>query len=476
MAISAGGIGSGLPVDDIISQLMQLEQRPLNTLMRKEASYQASLSAFGQVKASLSSLQSATDAINDTAKFAGTRTSVGGDAGFTASSTAAASAASYHVEIGQLAQVQRVATQADGGGFTPGDEVGELTITFGTYSGGDTPSFVEDTERQATLQFDGGSLEDLRDAINDDETLGVKANIVFNGSEQQLVLSGTHTGADRAFSLVGTGSLAGLTYDPTADTTSSDSIYSLAQAQDARLTVDGIDITRSSNSISDVIDGVTLDLAKVTGTAASLTVASDSGAARSAIEAFVKAYNEVNSTLRDLTKYDPETRAAAILNGDSTVRGIQTQMRSLLGGQFAGLGDLNGLSELGIRFERDGTLSLDSATLNSALEDPEVDVARFFAGTKDQQGFAAQFSARLDNYLDDDTGLINGRTEGISASITALNRQHETLLARLETVEKRYRAQFTALDSMIASMNQTSTYLTQQLANLPQPGSIGRNN
>lgn len=471
MAISAGGIGSGLPVDDIISQLMQLEQRPLNSLMRKEASHQASLSAFGQVKSTLSSLQSATDALNDAAKFAGTRTSVGSDAGFTASSTTSASAASYNVEIGQLAQVQRVATQADAGGFTPGDEVGELTITFGTYQGG---AFAPDTERQATLQFDGGSLEDLRDAINDDETLGVKANIVFNGSEQQLVLSGTHTGADRAFSLAGTGSLAGLTYDPTADTTSSDSVYSLAHAQDARLTVDGIDITRSSNSISDVIDGVTLDLTKVTGTAASLTVTSDSGSARSAIEAFVKAYNEVNSTLRDLTKYDPETRAAAVLNGDSTVRGIQNQMRSLLGGQYAGLGDLSGLSELGIRFERDGTLSIDDATLSSALEDPEIDVARFFVGSEEQQGFAAQFSARLDNYLDSDNGLISGRTEGISASIAALNRQHETLMLRLESVEKRYRAQFTALDSMVASMNQTSSYLTQQLANLPQPGQIGR--
>lgn len=471
MAITANGIGSGLDINSLVSQLMALEQRPLTTMATKEASYQAKLSAFGQVKSVLSAFQTSLTALKDAAKFTATRATVGSDAGFTASSTSTAAASSYAVKVEQLATTQRIATSASST-FAPDTSVvstGELTINFGTYTAGPPAGFAADTDRVVTLEFSGSTIEDLRDAINADSTLGIKASLVDNGTAKQLVFTGTGTGAEKAFSLSGTGSLAALQYSPDATTTSSDAVYNLQSAQDAIVDIDGIRISRGSNTVNDAIEGVTLSLTKETSTAANLTITDDRSQAKGAIDSFIKAYNETLSTLKNLTGYDAEKGTSSTLTGDATARGIQNQLRNLVGSALGGLGNTTRLSEIGITFQRDGTLKADSTKLDAALADPARNVAEFFAGKDDVKGFADTLSARLDDLLGT-SGMLNSRTDGINASIKALDKQRENLMTRLESVEKRYRAQFTALDTMIASMSQTSTYLTQQLANLPKIG------
>lgn len=469
MAITANGIGSGLDINSLVSQLMALEQRPLTTMATKEASYQAKLSAFGQVKSVLSAFQTSLTGLKDAAKFTATKATVGSDAGFTASSTSTAAASSYAVKVEQLATTQRIATSASST-FAPDTSVistGELTINFGTYTAGPPAGFAADADRKVTLDFTGSTIEDLRDAINADSTLGIKASLVDNGTAKQLVFTGTGTGAEKAFSLSGTGSLAALQYSPDATTTSSDTVYNLQSAQDAIVDIDGIRISRGSNTVNDAIEGVTLSLTKATSTAANLTIADDRSQAKGAIDSFIKAYNETLSTLKNLTGYDAEKGTSSTLTGDATARGIQNQLRNLVGSALGGLGNTTRLSEIGITFQRDGTLKADSTKLDAALADPARNVAEFFAGKDDVKGFADTLSTRLDDLLGT-SGMLNSRTDGINASIKALDKQRENLLTRLESVEKRYRAQFTALDTMIASMSQTSTYLTQQLANLPK--------
>lgn len=438
MALTANGIGSGLDINGLVSQLMTVERQPLSTLARKEATFQAKLSAFGQMKSALSTFQTAVDALADSAKFSTTKSTVAPDAGYTASSTTTAGAGSYAIQVTNLATVQRTAT-SQSSAFTP--SAGTLSVVIGAQT--------------KTIEFAGGSIEDLRNAINGAD-LGISANVIDNGTVKQLVFSSKDTGTTSAFTVSGVG-LEGA------------GLYQVQAAEDATLTIDGIAIKRSSNIISDAIEGVTLTLTKETAAAASLTVAQDTSGARSGIDAFVKAYNDLTKVMKDLTAFNAETRKASTLTGDSTARSIQGQLRSAIGGALTGLGVTTRLSEIGVSFKADGTLAVDSTKLDAALADSAKGVAAFFTGNDSIKGFAKSLSKTLDGFLSSD-GLIAGRTDGINDSVKSLGRQREALTLRIELVEKRYRAQFTALDSAISSMTQTSNYLTQQLANLPKIG------
>lgn len=466
-SITSAGLGSGLDVQGLVDSLMAYEKRPLQLLATKEGSYQAKLSAFGQIKSTLSALQTATTALNDASKFSATKATVSGK-GFTASSSSGAASGNHSVEVFALAKTQRIATSATTE-FAPSGP-GKLTISYGKIDGG---SFVADADadRSATLDFTGSTIEELRDAINSDTKLGIKASVVDNGSNKQLVLTGTATGAGQAFQLTGEDGLAGLTYTPGA----SGDMVTVEAAQDARLKVDGIEITRGKNTIADVIDGLTLTLTDepesgVASLKGSVSVAADSSAAKTAIEAFVKAYNEASNTLKSLSAYDSKTKTASTLTGDSTVRSIQSQLRNALTSMVEGLdGGASSLSQIGISFDKSGTLTIDSGKLGTALSDPKKNVAALFAGTDDVKGFAANFNSRLDGFLNS-KGLLASRTDGIDSTIKSLTKQYDAMETRLEAVEARYRSQFTSLDTLISGLSQTSSYLSQQLANLPKIG------
>lgn len=456
--ISATGIGSGLDIESLVSQLMTLEQRPLTLLNTKEASYQASLSAFGQIKSALSTLESTAKNLNSAAKFASTKASVADTTLLSATTGAFATAGSYSVDVQAIAKTQRTATSATTE-YSP--VAGDLTITFGSISGG---IFTPGSDPTKTLSFAGGSIEALRDAINDGD-LGVTASVIHNGTVNQLVLTSNGTGADQAFSIGGT---IGLSYDPASTTTNADPIYGVQSAQNALISVDGIAVSRATNTIEDVIKGVTLTLTKADpGNPTTVTVSSDKTSVRSSLDALIKAYNDFNSTIKSLTAYDADTETAAALTGDATARSIQSQVRRFFGSTLTDFTGVTSLSSLGITFQSDGSLSADSAKLNAALNDSTKDVAGFFTGKDGVTGFAKGLADLLDQFTLS-TGVIVSKTDGINASIKTLDKQREVISTHLTLIEARYRKQFTALDSLISSYNQTSTYLTQQLANLPK--------
>ncbi|MDX5362616.1 MAG: flagellar filament capping protein FliD [Pseudazoarcus pumilus] len=460
MAITVSGLGgSGLDVDGLVTQLMAAERQPLTQLATREAGVQAKISAFGSMASAVANLQTAANGLNSAAKFAATKATVSGsNAGFTATSTTNAATGNYAIKVNTLAAAQRVALSADA--FTQDGEniaAGTLTFNFGTADNllADEPVSTE------TLDFAGGSLQDLRDAINDAD-IGLSANIINDGTTDRLILSSAETGAAQAFSIDG----IGVAFSPDAPGAEGDAAYRLEAASDASITVDGLNLTRASNTISDVIEGVTLNLTATSDAANTLRVTADNSTARAAIDAFVTAYNGLAKGLTDSLKYDPESGEAALLNGDSTARAVQSQLRSIVGGAFAGLGGVERLADIGISFQLDGTLSVDSTKLNAAFDNPDVDVAGFFTGNGETSGFGKQVADSLGRLIGTD-GLITGRTEGLKESVKTLQQRSEALTLRLETVEKRYRAQFTALDVMLSNMLQTSNYLQQQLANLP---------
>jgi len=443
-SISSPGIGSGLDISGIVSKLMQVEAQPLTALQSKEASYQAKLSAFGSLKGALSSLQTAAQTLKNASTYTAKSASTADATVATATAGSTATAGTYDIAITTLAKAHSIRTDTNfAADATFG--AGTLSIQIGT-----------GTAQTVTIES-GKTLAQIATAINDAK-VGVSASVVDTGT---LVLTSGTAGPDGAITLSDPDGLLGAT-------------STLQAAVPAVFSVNRIEMTRSTNTLTDAISGITLNLLKEGGTTR-LTVANNTGTITSAVNAFVKAYNDAVGGIKQMTAYDAANKKASVLTGDSTARSIQSQLSSLVSTSISGIaGGISRLSDIGITVQKDGTLAVDSSKLSAAVADPDNDVAAFFTQTTTgNEGIAVRFNTMLEGIVGT-SGLITSRTDGINSSIKDLQRRAETLNLRLTAIEARYRAQFSRLDTLIASMNQTSTYLTQQLANLP--GSSSSNN
>lgn len=471
MAISSTGVGSGLDVSSLVSQLMTVERAPLAALDKKEASYQAKLSSIGTLKNSLAALQTAARAIGTADKLTPFKATVGDPTLLGATPGPAATPGVYDVEVRSLAQAQKLKTSV---GFTNVTDVvgtGTITFEFGSYDSADPPVFTANTAKAAkSVTLTAGSnntLAGLRDTINA-AGMGVTASIINDGSANILTLTSNDTGERNALKLsVSHASLNAFAYDPSAATPPLGGMGQIVAAKDAVVVVDTVEMRKSSNKITDAIEGVTLDLTKAAlGTTTRVAITRDGSGAQAAVEAFVKAYNETAKVIAEVTAYDVATGKSSPLTGDSTVRGLHGQLRALFSKAVAGApGGMSVLSDVGITFQRDGTLGFDSAKFAKANADPTKNVSALFATTATTKGYGYQMDVLLGKILSP-VGTLNGKVAGVNQLIKDLGDQRETVNTRLEAVEKRYRAQFSALDQAIASMSKTSSFLTQQLASL----------
>ena len=459
MAVSSA-TGGNIDVASIVEQLMTIERRPLAALSTREASYQSKISAFGTVKSALSAFQTAARTLSDLSATPSNTAASSNSTMFGVTASSAAAVGTHSIEIGNLAQAQKLAAagQLD---TTTAIGVGTLTFDFGTTSGG---VFTSGGAGTKTVDIDGSNntLQGIRDAINS-ANVGVTANIVNDGSgtPYRLTLSSNATGLSNSMQISVTGDTALsdlLNYDPNGAM----NMAQTAAALDASLIIDGISVSKSSNTVSDVIDGVTLSLLKETTTAETIEVKRDTAAVKTAVEGFAKAYSDLNKTITDLTAYNTTTRKAAALQGDSVIRGIQAQLRNIMGSSVATGGTLTTLSQIGLSPQKDGSLTVDSTKLAAALDNNFGDFSALLSAP---QGYAYNFNQFVSTTLGFD-GAFTGRTEGLTNSIRDLGKQRDAINTRLVTVEARYRRQFAALDGMLSSMNQTSSYLTQQLSQL----------
>jgi len=424
MAISSPGIGSNLDVNSIVTQLMAVERLPVTALDKKEVSFQAQLSAYGNLKGSLASFQNAASALNSVSKFQ-SRTVTGSDTSVvTATATSIATLGSFAVNVTQLAQTQSIvatgrasASAAVGGGAdtTINFQFGTVsggTLTAGQYAGATFTQDGTQTSGTVTISASNNSLTGMKDAINK-ANIGVTASIVGDGSATpyRLVLQSNSTGANRSMKISVTGDAdlsTLLSYDPAG----TQNLKQTVAAQDATFTMNGLALTSATNTVSTALQGATLTLVKPGTT--TLTVARDTTAVQSAIAAFVKAYNEVDTTLDTLASFNNTTRTAGPLNGDFAVRGIQAQMRAVLGESLGGGLPLSNLSQLGITFQRDGSLALDTGKLQAALAaNATEDFAGAFAAT-------GKTSDSLVNFASSTNATTPGR---YAVNVTALATQ-----------------------------------------------------
>lgn len=383
--LSSPGIGSGLDVNGIVSQLIAIEGRPLTTLAAKEAKQQAQLSAFGSLKSALSSFQSSVAALSNPAKFSAVTANLADTSLATVTSSSNAATGTYSLEIQTLAQSQKIKS----GNYADTSATigtGTLTIQYGTYSGGAFTLNPDKAAESITISADQSSLEGVRDAINEANG-GISASIVNDGSGDRLVISSNDTGLSNALKITVTdddldnidnNGLSELAFDVSTGGTAH--LTETVAASDAKVIIDGITVNKASNTITDAIQGVTLNLLKADiGNPSNLTVARDTASVQASIQSFVSAFNDLDKTITDLSKFDTESKRGSILTGDSTVRSVQSQLRGVFNTPLTTAGGgLSTLSEIGITFQTDGTLSLDSSKLSDVINDPSKDISTLF--------------------------------------------------------------------------------------------------
>jgi len=385
--LSSPGIGSGLDINGLVSKLMSVEQQPLTQLDTQEASYQTKITALGTLKGAIASLQSAVGALNDPSKFTAKTVSSADSSVITGSASTIATAGSYSMVISSLAQAQNLSST----GFASNTATigtGTLTFQFGT-SGGVGGGFTLNPDKgtqSVTIDSSQNTLAGISDAINA-ANIGVSASIINDGSlnGNRLVLTSSDSGAANEMKITSTsstGDLSVFNFDPTV---SSNAMTENAAAANAEVKINGLTVSKASNTITDAIHGVTLNLLKLSdgtppSTVTTLTVARDDSGTQTAVQSFVKAYNDASKELADVSAYDATTKKAGPLQGDFAVLTIQRQLRSMLSTPLSSPGGgLSTLSDIGVSFQKDGTLALDTATLSEVLADPTKDVSTLFA-------------------------------------------------------------------------------------------------
>ena len=272
--------------------------------------------------------------------------------------------------------------------------------------------------------------------------------------------------------MIRTSALTGFDFNPEAPLAGA--MEQTIAAKDAVVVVDGITVTKSSNTITDALEGVTLNLVGSNeGSPTTLDVSQDVDAVKGKIEAFVNAFNELNTLIRSETSFNTDTGVAGTLNADSSVRSIRDQLRQIASSDLAtSVGGLNRLSDIGISFNVEGALTIDSTALDDALADPARDVAGLFAGNSSVSGLAVQISDRLGSLLGVG-GTIESRTDSYTQTKEGFGDRIEQLELRMTAIEERYRRQYAALDTLVASMNTTGSFLSQQLLSLQNLTSNG---
>jgi len=387
-------IGSAsLDVNGIVNQLMSLEQRPVAALNKKEGDYQAKISAYGSVSGALSTFQTSVQELGKQEKFQSLKATSSDLTAFTATAAAKAEPGSHSISITSLAQMQKLAAAgqtSDTANIGNGDPT-KLTFDFGSIKGGTLDpatgkyagaNFMSNGQGSKTLTIDASNntLLGIRDAINAAK-IGVNASVINDGTDTPyaLTLSATNMGANNSLKISAKGDeviSALLAHDPTG-------IQNLSQtvaAQNAVLTIDGVVVNKASNTISEVIPGVSFELLKATTSPASLSIARDSSAVTNLIQNFVKNFNDLNKTFQDLTAYNAATKQGAVLQGDATLRLLQSQIRAVLNTPVSNTGGaLTNLSQIGLSFQKDGTMALDTSKFNAAITKYPNDVASLFA-------------------------------------------------------------------------------------------------
>lgn len=464
--ISFSGLSTGIDTASLISQLMTLERQPQQILSKKKTAIQGKISEFNNITSSLNDFKSLMNGMKTEETFSGRTVSVSNAAALSATVSSSATPGRHAVTVTTLPRAQTQVGRtgaASGYASSSGLNFGVGTITI---TGGDAPVTV-------TIGDSDKSLSGIAAAINASGA-NVTASVINTGdaaTPYQLVITGKDT---RTYGV--STALSGGSYEPPVFSTT-------LAASAAQFSVDGIPITRTdlTSTIKDVIPGVTLNLLKE-GETAQIDINNDSSGITTKINSFINAYNNSMFLLNKQSNYNATTKSAGVLSGDFTIRSMKQQLQSIVTNQVDGVsGQFSSLSRIGIKTNtKDGSLSLDTKKLNEALAADFKGVVELFTANNDvkgldaaQYGVAAQFGTLLDKLTKSyvsagyaDNGVIATRVKGLSKSITDIDKQIEAMETRLTQKEASLKKQFTALESLVSSLNTQGNAMIAQLNRL----------
>ncbi|PKH93641.1 MULTISPECIES: flagellar filament capping protein FliD [unclassified Pseudoalteromonas] len=469
MSISFNGLGSGLAVSDIVDALVNAEQAPAEArLNTKEANLTTDISAVGALKSALEKVQTSMEALGDSDKYQQRSTS-GTDDFISISADENAQPGSYNVKVDALAQAHKLSSPA----FAADEAIGAGVITIGS----GTNSF-------STVLSATNTLEDLRDQINNgpytgnDSNDSVVATIVTSDTGQHLVLTSKETGEDNAITIsvqdddgnnTDTGGLSRLAYD-VSDTDPANHTTNLTEvnaAQNAQITIDGaLTVSSNTNEFSNVIDGVDINVKKlhdIDDDISDISVTENNNNIKTGLNSFISSYNELLELSNTLGASGED--GVGVMAGDSLLRGVMSKLRDTITDSVNVGGSSLSLSQLGVTTDRYGVLSLDSDTLNDQIKSDVSLVQQFFVGSNDD-GFAQSFDDLVSFYTDSD-GIIQNRIDSKTNQLDDLDDQRESLTSKMESLSARLYSQYNAMDLLVASLNNTSSYVQAQLENMP---------
>jgi len=448
MSISSLGIGSGLDLSGLVDQLLAAERQPKQQrLDNREADIQARLSAYGSMRSNLITLETAMNRLAGMDEGRTASSSDSGRLGVVASETA--SPDRYTIQINQLASAQSLASQG----------VADADTALGT---GTLTLAVGDGEAvNITIDSSNNTLRGVRDAINQ-ANAGAQASIVNDGSGARLVLTSGQTGAANTISLTVNDGDGNNTDMSGLSRLASSNMEETSAAGDAQVVINGLTVTSATNTLDNTIEGMSFDLKGTTEPGSNITVevGQDREAIRNRMTAFIEAYNTVIDQVNELTKYNPETREAALMLGDSTVRGIRSRLSAGLsqaGGSVGG--PFTHLVNLGVNSDETGKLSLDTGAFNRAMDRDLPNVVSLL------NDVAGGMSSTVRGFTEIG-GLLDVRTDGLRNGIGDIARQREQLDVRMASMEARLVRQFGAMDALVGQLQNTSQYLDEQMGAL----------
>ncbi|WP_305423771.1 flagellar filament capping protein FliD [Photobacterium leiognathi] len=449
MGLSAGGLASGLDVAGMTQQLVAAERAPKEQRIKEQQQkLEVQLSGYGQIKSAVSGLEDMVKKFSEDKVFAG-QSAKSSESGFVSvEASDKARNGSYTVEVLEIAKSHKVVTN-NAFDADPKAKLGS----------GDLEITVDGKTMSVTIEPDKSSLKDVLNAINNSaDNPGVTATVINDANGSKIVFSSTDTDVANEISIDAsgmTGELAKLSFDPANPTANADMVE-MQNGVDAKIKIDNFtEITSSSNKIEDAIEGVTLDIKKLTNTDdvkfATIDITNDTSTAKSSIESFVEKYNEFIDTADSLSKYDTESKSSGPLNGDSLTRSIISQMRNMMNAGIEVDGRTYSLSDFGITTDRYGKIEIDDDKLDDALKDNFNAFNAFFH--TDEKGFLDKAEAIFKGYTSSTDGSLTNKEKSLKEQQDRLNDDMDDLNERMKAFEERTYQQFTAMDAAIGKMN-----------------------
>jgi flagellar hook-associated protein 2 len=434
--ISFTGLASGMDTGAIVDSLVGLERSQSNALKRQKAEAEARSEIIDDLRSKLNALETAAGDLDETDETRSPSATSGDTASIGATASAGAADATYSVKVVSLAQAETTTSK----GFATDSltQNGNLKITVGS-----------DPEISVKF-FNGETIQDYADRINDSGAR-VNAVVINDGDDFRLLITSEETGEDNAISFAGNG-------------VNRLGINEIRAAQDASLEVNGLDVTRSTNTVDDLFPGLTLDLLQPTAGEIEVKVGNDVEAAREKVQGLVDAYNEVASLLDEQLSYNGVAKGADTLFADSTLRGMQRELSSILTETYGASQTSAGFMGLGLG--QDGSLTLDAAKFDAAVESDPSLLDDLLTGV----GLSEALSDLADKYGDSSQGLLDAKQDAIRDRIDDLDRGIERINRRADQLEIRLSRQFTALETTMAELNSQTSYIMTLFQNLGMGG------